>query len=165
MIRQKIIDHGFAQTLKELDKLGHYFTKVGFPERGEAKEATRKGSGHEIGTDISQIIQVVAVHEFGAPNKNIPERAFVRPSFDENYQALQEFKRLQWKLVTKGNQTAETGIKKIGEWMTARTKRKIQTGHFEPLKEATIKRKGSARPLIDTAQMINSVQHVEEYRK
>jgi hypothetical protein len=42
----------------------------------------------------------------------------------------------------------------------AAVKNKVVTGPFEPNKPATIARKGSDRPLIDTAQLLNSITYV-----
>jgi hypothetical protein len=86
----------------------------------------------------------------------------MRLAFENNLAPLQELKKARILAVARGVETAETAIKKIGEWFTARTKLTIRDGGFVPLKPQTIKRKKSSRPLIDTAQMLNSIQHVEE---
>jgi len=158
MVSQKIIDHGYAAIVKEIEKMGHLYTKVGFPEAGAAGYPSHHSIGAQPAGDMSEVIKVAAVQEFGAPSRNIPERSFVRTSFDNNYGALQAFKAAQWKLIIEGKQTAEQGIRKIGEWMIAKMKRQIRDGSYVPLKPATIARKKSSRPLIDTAQMINSIQ-------
>lgn len=162
--------------------MNHLFTKVGFPENGEVGEQRTKvvpirvekgrfagrkhearGSGHKAADTMSEIIQIAAVHEFGAPNKNIPERSFVRSSLDENLQELQIFKKQQAEFVIRGRQTAMVGIAKIGEWLTNKMKLKINSNIPPRLADATIARKGSSKSLIDTAQMLNSVQHTEAY--
>jgi hypothetical protein len=91
----------------------------------------------------------------------IPQRPFMRMSFDNNLSALQEFKKVRILAVARGKETAAQAIAKIGEWLTAKTKLTIRSGSFAPLRPATIKRKQSSKPLIDTGQMINSIQHVE----
>ena len=160
---QRIIDHGYSSRVDEIAKMNHLFTKVGLPENGEVGQSTQPGSGHDAATYMSEIIAVGAVHEFGAPEKNIPERPFIRTSFDDNFQALQEFKKTQAALVIEGKQTAAIGIAKIGEWMTNKTKLKINSNIPPKLSPFTIKRKHSSRSLIDTGQMINSIQHAEAY--
>jgi len=52
-------------------------------------------------------------------------------------------------------------LSEVGEWMTAKTKAKIRGLKSPPNAASTIKRKKSSNPLIDTGQMINSIQHVE----
>ena len=162
-VSQKINDNGYKNRIAEIAEMNHLFTKVGLPENGDVGEPTVAGSEHESATMLSEIIQVAAVHEFGSPARNIPERSFVRTSFDENFQALQEFKKKQAALVIEGKQSALTGITKIGEWLTNKTKLKINSNVPPPLKPLTIARKHSSRTLIDTAQMINSIQHTEAY--
>ena len=164
-IKQHINDNGYSARVNDIAEMNHLFTKVGFPENGELGEATKKGSGHEATETMSEIITVAAVHEFGAPARNIPERSFIRTSFDDNFTALQEFKKMQAALVIQGKQSAMTGIRKIGEWLTNKTKARINSNIPPKLADKTIARKHSSRALIDTAQMINSVQHVEEYVK
>ena len=161
--QQRIIDRGYADRIKEIDNLHHLFTKVGFPENAEPGTGSRTMVVQE--RNMSEVIRIAAIHEFGAPKANIPERSFVRSSFDENFQGLQDFKKEQARLVIAGKQTAMVGIMKIGEWLTNKIKIKINSNVPPPLKQMTIDRKGSSKSLIDTAQMLNSVQHVEEYRK
>jgi len=164
-IRQRVIDNGYSERLDAIREMNRLFTKVGFPENGTPEEPTRKGSGHDMTNQMSEIITVAAVQEFGAPYKGIPERPFVRTSFDDNYDALQEFKKKEASLVIQGKQSAMTAIQKIGEWMTNKTKLKINSNIPPELADETIKRKRSTRTLIDTAQMLNSVQHEESYVK
>jgi phage gpG-like protein len=182
-IHQRIIDHGYAERINQIAAMDHLFTKVGLPENGEVGEQKKRrvvvrkgkqrfgsytavrGSRHEAAENMSEIIRIAAVHEFGAPKRNIPERPFIRTSFDDNFPALQEFKKTQAMLVIQGKQTAMTGIKKIGEWLTNKTKAKINSNIPPELDPKTIKRKHSSRTLIDTAQLLNSIQHTEEYVK
>lgn len=201
-IKQKIVDHGFAASLAEMDKLGRMYTKVGLPAECQVGPQS-KGSDSPPVTEMSQLVKIAAAHEFGATishpggtiyrtmaaggtvrsifvsNKEakpfdrrtaphqitIPERPFMRQTFDTSIEPLQAFKRVRIIAVARGKETAETAIAKIGEWMTARTKKTVRDGNFRPLRPATIAKKQSSRPLIDTSQMINSLQHIEEYRK
>lgn len=59
---------------------------------------------------------------------------------------------------------ARGALAAIGELYTDQIKDKILKGPFKPLSDITIHRKGSSRPLIDTAQMRNSVTHREKMR-
>ena len=162
-ISQRINDNGYSARIDAIREMNHLFTKVGFPENGTPQESTRKGSGRDMTNEMSEIVKIAAVHEFGAPSRNIPERSFVRSSFDENFIALQEFKKKEASLVIQGKQSAMTGIRKIGEWMTNKTKLKINSNVPPKLADVTVARKRSTRTLIDTAQMLNSVQHEEAY--
>lgn len=160
-VRQIIKDNGYSDRMREIKEMKRLFSKVGFPENGEIGDVEKKKTSRTM----AEVIEIAAVHEFGAPKRNIPMRAFLRPSFDENFDDLQEFKKKQAKLVIEGEQTALVGMSKIGEWLTNKTKEKIASGIPPELSPATIKRKGSTKTLIDTGQMLNSVQHVEVHEK
>lgn len=201
-IKQKVVDRGYAASLKEMENLGHWRTKVGLPAGGTLGAPGKSKKDQAPASSMSQIIKIAAAHEFGATIKHpggtayrtfavggtvkaifvsnkeakpfdrrtaahtieIPERPFMRQTFDNNIAALQEFKKVRIIAVTRGKEDAETAIKKVGEFMLNKTKMTIREGNFAPLSAATIRAKGSTKPLIDTAQMINSLQHIEEYR-
>ena len=166
-LKQKIIDHGYAKSFHEMEELGHYITKVGLPEKGEVGAPSNSKLGKHkavVASEISDIVRIASYHEFGAPRANIPERPFMRMSFDKYVTTLQDFKRKRVLEVARGKETALDAMKKVGEWFTAKTKMTIRDGGFKELKPRTIARKHSSKPLIDTAQMLNSIQHIEERR-
>jgi hypothetical protein len=155
-ISQRVVDHGFGAIMRELENAKHLYAKVGFPSEGEV------GPGE--GKDMESITQIAAVHEFGFPDKNIPERSFIRATFDVEYANLQSFKESEYLAIVQGRQTAHNAIGRIGEWLTGKTKMFIRNRIPPPLKPATYNRKHpprggeSAVPLIDTGQMINTIQ-------
>lgn len=51
-------------------------------------------------------------------------------------------------------------MKEIGVFQKDMVQTTIEDGYFEPNSEATIRRKGSSHPLIDTGTMKNSVNFV-----
>ena len=51
----------------------------------------------------------------------------------------------------------EQALGQLGEMTKGDVQTEIRSGDFAPLKPATIKRKGSSRPLIDTGQMVQSI--------
>jgi hypothetical protein len=154
-VTQKIVDHGFAAIILELKKAKTLYVKVGFPTDGEV------AAGEE---DWEGIRMIAGVHEFGAPKKNIPERSFIRGTFDAEYPHLQEFKEDEYLKIVQGKQTAVVAIGRIGEWMVNKTKQFVRDRIDPPLKPKTYNRKHpprggeSAIPLIDTGQMVNSIQ-------
>ena len=153
-------DLGLGRILQELNKADHSFTKIGFPAEGEVGEQTRGGSEHEPAIEISEVAEVAIYHEFGTVH--IPSRAFVRPSFDENISENDRLRDKLYKKIVDGKMTTKQALGLIGEFNVGKMKRKIRSIKSPPLKPATIRRKkGAKQPLIDTAQMINSVQHVE----
>lgn len=88
----------------------------------------------------------------------IPERSFIRSSFDENEETIGEFALSQAKLVVNGTQTSDNALDMVGHLVEGMVKRKISTGPFVPNSPATIRRKGSSKPLIDTGRLRQSIR-------
>lgn len=105
----------------------------------------------QAGTDRGGITNagVAAIHEFGAPSKNIPERSFIRSTVDEN-------RNRYARLFDRVGRDAATGRQALGalfvagEQVRADIVRKIQSGIPPP-----VKRGGT--PLIDTGLLLSSI--------
>jgi hypothetical protein len=154
------IDRGWGTFRTSIKKAaGKSFTKVGFPA-----EATPKGSG-PAKTMLEQV-QIAAVHEFGAPKRHVPERSFLRTTYDENREKLNKLSDVELDRISKGESTAEQSLSQMGEWLAAKMKNKIRNRippELSPdtIKAKTVDGKTGDVPLIDTAQMIQSITHVE----
>ena len=89
----------------------------------------------------------------------IPERSFVRSTYDEN---LNKWTELCFKKVTDivtGDGTADEVGKALGKQMQKdiRTKiKQMKTPHNSPL---TVARKGHDNPLIDTGKLVENVKY------
>ncbi len=116
--------------------------------------------GSRIGDEVSNV-ELGVIHEFGAPGAGIPERSFLRSTADRK---RQEWLALMTRALGKavdGKLSVEAAIDLIGLKAVADVKASITrgTGIEPPLKAATIRRKGSSRPLVDTSQLLNSIVH------
>ena len=80
---------------------------------------------------------------------------------DENKEKIEAFLKLQAKRVMNGVPAADV-LKETGAFQVSLIQEKIKNGSYEENKEATIKRKGSDKPLIDTGRMRQSVHYVIE---
>jgi len=149
--------------MEELDLADKSVVKVGLPENGTASPGSGKGSGHEA-LDMSELIQVGAVHEYGAPKRNIPARPWLRSAFDENQGKINDIKIRLYKNIIDGKTNTQTALGKLGLAFETMVKRKITTLREPALDPATIARKRSSNPLIDIGQMRASVQSVVELR-
>ena len=114
------------------------------------------------GADV-QLLQIAAVHEFGSPKNKIPERSFIRGTFDNNLDATaQKIKELGEKYMEaagKGRNIRRT-LMELGEWGVNEVKKYItRTGKFVPLRPATIRRKGDDKPLVDSGRLLNSISY------
>ena len=113
---------------------------------------------YEDGTSIAQ---VAAVNEFGA--SDIPERPFMRQSFENHEGELQAACDAAQRLVSSGG-SAEQALQQIGVVAKGLVQDEIVNGGFAPNAESTIKKKGSEQPLIDTGTMRQSVNFVVKRR-
>jgi len=150
-------DSSWVHVIHALNVLEKSYVKVGFPENGKLASSTKKGSDHKPATAFSEIIMIAAFNEFGTDK--IPERPFIRQSFDNNLKGLNDFKEKLYIRVVKGQLNASKTLGLLGEWMLAATKREIRNGNFTELSDYTKQKKGTNKTLIDTAQMLNSLQY------
>ncbi|AWK42600.1 hypothetical protein LGZ99_21770 [Photorhabdus temperata] len=100
-----------------------------------------------------------STHTVPAHTINIPERSFLRSTFNENKDkyANKLVKGIKSELKNDGD--PQQALEKLGEMVARDVKRKIQAGIDPPLSQATIKRKKSSKPLIDTGQLVQSITY------
>jgi hypothetical protein len=153
----EVIDLGLDAIIRETRRYVNSYVKVGFPTGGTASD--------EGSESFDEVVQIAAVHEFGAPSVNIPERSFLRSAFDEDKRRIDSLLADGYLDTLAGKSNARQALGKIGEWFAARVKRKITAIKSPPLAPRTAaakarKGKGSGvpNPLIETGQMRASVQ-------
>jgi hypothetical protein len=97
------------------------------------------------------------IHEFGT--EKIPARSFLRSTYKEHLSEMRAIiKKLHHKVLHEKMKKGDA-LALIGEKFTALVKAKI-TAHIPPPNEpATIARKGSSTPLVDTGQLLNSIRY------
>lgn len=110
--------------------------------------------------DGTPVARLAAVHEFGSPKQNIPERPFLRVTVRENARNYVRLNRINLVKMLRGQMTVDRALGQLGEMAKGDVQRKIGTGPFTPLQQATIDRKGSSKPLIDTGQLVQSITWV-----
>jgi hypothetical protein len=151
-------DRKWRELLKTIDDLAGANLKIGVlaSKGGEAQHPKAKIS----------IIELAAIHEFGSPAANIPERSFLRAPM-RNAKWLPELCAKLTKGVMIGRFTPERALAILGETSVAAIKKYITTGDGvpPPLQPETIARKGSSRPLVDTSRLLNSITYAVEVKK
>lgn len=149
----KDIDRGFADLKKVWKELSAGTSlKVGLLGDESPKNDREDGlTNLEIGT----------IHEFGIPGF-IPERSFLRSSFDKNEEKYQGLLKAGMKNVALGKVPAKTVFEALGMKIVSDVKNGITQGSGipPPLAPETIARKGSSRPLVDTGQLVASISYV-----
>ncbi len=100
----------------------------------------------------------------GAHSIVIPARPFVRRTFDEKHGDWHAKAQDQIGQVIDGRKDLPAALATIGNVMERDIKAKIADGPFIPNAPSTIRRKKSARPLIDSGHMRQSVRYVVRRR-
>lgn len=145
-----VIDKGWKRIIGELGKADESHTDTGFLE-GDVRALDEGGK-------LTLLQAEVAAHqEFGT--KNIPSRPFMRLSIDSNKEKIFGFVLKTHRAVVDGSINVRQGLDRIGVFMGSLIKKQIRDLRTPPNAPSTIKRKKSSNPLIDTAQMINGVDH------
>lgn len=129
------------KALEEIRKLEVF---VGF-QAGEAKS--------EDGVDVATY---AAFNEIGT--STIPSRPFIRQSVDGNADKIRAFQEQCIRQLVNGK-SPEAVLRQIGVFQKGLVQEEITDGSFTPNSPATIKRKGSDKPLIDTGTMRQSVNY------
>lgn len=121
--------------------------------------ASKGGNAPASSGDIS-LVELAAIHEFGAPAAGIPERSFIRSTMTEK---KSELVAVQTKLVGKiiaGSLTVDQALNVLGTWAAAEVKKSITSKDIPPpLKPKTIAAKGSSKPLVDTGKLLNAISY------
>jgi len=122
------------------------------------KPATLKVGFLEDSTDPdgTSVPMKAAINEFGAPSRNIPPRPFFR-----NMIAAKED---EWgpaigQNLVANNYDVDKTLALAGEGIKGQLQQSIRDTNSPPLAASTIRKKGFDKPLIDTGNMINSVNY------
>ena len=138
-------DLGYLRILRELDELGRKEILVGLQDDG----ATSK--------DGVNVAEYGTYNEYGT--RTIPERSFMRSTFDNTVDKLNRTKDKLLTLVTMGKLDAETAANLLGEMHEGDIKKTIGRGVPPPNAPSTVRRKGSSKTLIDDGIMRNSIRY------
>lgn len=143
----KDFDYKLINKLRKQLGQDNRVVKVGVPATAEPQP------------DGTPMVLVAAVHEFGSPKNNIPERSFIRSAVNENHDEYVRLNKINFVALIKNKITVEIALSRLGEMAKSHMQQKIRKGDFVPLKESTIKAKGSSAPLIDTGNLIQSITY------
>jgi phage gpG-like protein len=160
--RVKVIDHGWKRIKKEIDKIHKSYVKVGAITGGGEKKYTTHDSvpgGEPQGNQNRSmtVAHLASVHEFGVPSQNIPSRPFMAQAFNKNKSKLKKVIRQLVSDIFKGSIKTDGALRKLGVIHQGQVRETITSGSFTPLKTATVRRKGSSKPLQDTGRLKQSI--------
>lgn len=104
------------------------------------------------------VAEYAAYNEFGT--EDIPERSFMRSTFDEKVRQIESDMKAEYGKVADGKSTVYRALSIVGLKHETDIKEKIRSGVNPPNAEYTIAKKGSDKTLIDTGAMINHVRYI-----
>jgi hypothetical protein len=153
-------DRGYKKFIQGMNKMAKKpQVKCGFlVSKDDVYESNNNGNNNN-NNGLLTVLDVAIIHEFGSVDGHIPQRSFIRSSYDEGKKDLNKYvDKLRLKLILN-----KLNVKKIlnliGLVIQKQQKLKILKGIPPPLQQETIDRKGSSKTLIDTGQMLNSIHY------
>lgn len=106
--------------------------------------------------DGKSVAMIAAINEFGAPSRGQPPR----PAFRNMIAAKKgEWPKAISDLLTANEFDVDKTLAMTGEAIASQLRQSITEITTPPLKPATIKRKGFAKPWIETAHLLQSVSY------
>ena len=144
MGRTKDIDRGWSRIKRELKRMGGISVEVGVhADAGTSDDGT-------------PIALYAAANEYGT--ERIPERSFMRSTFDESRAEVKSLGVRLVRGVEDGKLSPERAAGFLGEHYVGLVKDKILSNIPPPNKPATVQRKGSSRTLVDNGFLLNSIR-------
>ena len=141
-------DLGKAKIERELKAAKKLVALVGIPS--DAKR-------HEDNPNIG-LAEIAFIMEKGSAINNIPARPFMHQTRERNEKRVLGLSKKLLKNLSNGSTTAMDAIKKLGASYEGAMKRIFIEGSFAPDAPATVRRKKSSRPLIDTGLLRQSIK-------
>lgn len=134
--------------MKELRELEGLEVRIGY-QRGTL-------SGNPDDSSRADLVDIAMWNEFGTVN--IPSRPFMRDSVDKHEAAINHMLTAQKDALLHGA-TAREILNTAGLFQQDLIQTEIEQGDFVANAPATVRKKGSDKPLIDTGTMKNSVHY------
>lgn len=142
-------DRGYRRVVAEVGQTARQKLTVGIHEE----------KGGELHDGEMTVAAIAMIHEFGAEAVGVPERSWLRGGIDAGKSRIEMLMRRLGKLILKGRLSSEQAHAMLGEDIVSIIRERIREGIAPPNEQATIDRKGSSTPLIDSGQMIQSIGH------
>lgn len=149
------VDRGLAAVAQRVAERGR--VRVGLlADKGQEPKTQRGPTGAIVPTEMT-LVDIAAIHEFGAPAAGIPKRSFLRDTVDGGADEIRRTQSVVARQIVLGGLRVRTGLDRIGAKVSGMIQRRIARRIPPPNAEATVERKGSDVPLIDTGQLRSSI--------
>ena len=147
-VEVKINNKGLEKELALMQKMANASVKIGIQSDA--------GAHRESGANV---VDIAIWNEFGTDK--IPSRPFIRQCFADN-QGLVEQHLQRIALNVANGADLQQALSRLGQWYQDKQKHTLRSYPWQPNSKATVKRKKSSKPLIDTAQLVNSIRYQVE---
>lgn len=147
----RVTDNGAAKFVANLKALAARRVRVG------VLDDAPKRSGENAKGGRASLLEVAVHHEFGAPAAGIPQRSFIRATVDLNAGAIASLQKTLAAQVGSGQVDGDTALERLGMKVAAMCQNRVAEGIGPALAPATVERKGSSKPLVDTGQLRSSI--------
>lgn len=153
----------FLQIVRNVGLLANKpHVKVGYPQESTETEAPKRvnveGEKKGFAHASLNLIDIVVWMEFGTVT--VPERSFIRATADEIKADMREYIAGLMGIIADGGISVEQALDRVALKVIKHTRERIRKGVPPKLALATIARKGSSTPLIDTGQLLNGMTFV-----
>lgn len=123
------------------------------------------GDGEKYSDGNMTVLGVATIHEYGinvvgknGKKINIPERSFMRGSYDSNKQKIFDLER-ELEKVLNLEMSVDAFFNLVGEYSVGLIQQYLTDLKSPPLAESTIEAKGSSNPLIHTTKLRDSITY------
>lgn len=161
-------ENNLPDIIEEIRRIENGSVHAGWIEGQTSDEILTRAGVHEYGARIpvsDQMRKFFAAMGFPLSERTthveIPERAPIRTTTEDPFtQKLieSEWERVIWEVLS-GDLTANQALSQIGETGVAEIKRHITDGLEPENHPLTVLLKGSAKPLVDSGQMLNALTY------
>ena len=152
-------DHGAKAMRERIAALAASTARVRVGVLVDAPKREHDGAESSRSSESSgpTLVEVAGWHEFGAPDANIPQRSFIRGTVDEKRADIERLEAVLLENVVTGKITEAQALDQLGAKVAGMIQTRISQGIQPALAQATIDRKKSSTPLIDTGQLRSSI--------
>jgi len=105
----------------------------------------------------TSLLEDASAQEFGT--ELIPQRSFLRGTVDEKEGEIRRLLSIGARALVGGEASRREVMEVVGEFVVEAIQARVEAGIPPPNAPSTIVRKGSSTPLIDTGQMIDSIEY------
>lgn len=157
------IDRGAADLLRRMrDASRGYQVRVGVMGSEAAANKTTEDPEGNKKTLALTVVDIAAIHEFGAPSVRIPKRSWLRDWVDTNQKKIEGWIKTTCRKIVLDNVQPNEQWNRLGLKLQSSIQGRIEAGIPPAISDTTEKLRGPGIPLIHTGQFKSSITYVVE---